>query len=252
MEKQVTRRQLIGMLREMGVQGVTGETLESLEAILKDENRKRWLKDATDARNERSDGIVRRRRKAEVPSVPEGESEPGTRPGEKESDTGFPNPMEAKRMRETAMARYAPSRVETHSESDPTPRHGAPVFDRTADVEKSVLRRAGGRCELCDEPEIAGRQGTGIELEACSFAAPEERAVKNIKTVAVLCQVCAERIRMGASQADIKKLTRKARGKIISHTAVSKKKPAVSKTLPRPARHENRRNSGTGNKKKRD
>ena len=250
MEKPVNRRQLIGMLREMGVQGVSGETLESLEAILKDENRKRWLKDATAARNERAAGIVRRRRKGETPSLPEGESDPVTK--REESGTGFPNPVEAQRMREAAMTRSAPLRLEADPESDPAPRHEGPVFDRIADVEKSVLRRAGGRCELCDEPEISEGQGIGRELEVCSFAAPEERAAKNIKTVAVLCPACAERIRMDASPADIKKLTRKARGKIISHTAVSKKKPVVAKAQPLPAWLEKRRDIGAGNKKKGD
>jgi hypothetical protein len=245
-ESAKTRKQLIGMLREMGVQGVSGESLEALESILKDENRKRWLKDATRARNQRPDGIIRRRRTAEDAPVADGDPISETGAGEEETDTISLEPVADRRGRDAVRAGDDPGRLEPIPEPEHTHQNEDPFFDRTADTDKYVLRRADGRCELCDTPE------TGQGLESCFFGDPEVGAARGLKTVAALCPVCAEKIRSGILPADLKLLTRKARGKVITDVPVSKKKASPSQGTSRPAEVEERKDGRAGNKEKRD
>jgi hypothetical protein len=253
-ERSMRKRQLILMLREMGLGGFSDETEETLEAILRDENRKKWLKDAHSARNKSTGRLVRRPRQEQDAPLPDDESEPATTSEEDKDKTDRPNPKEAGPLREYSESQSDPGRLtplpEPASSPDPDkPISDTPVFDRTADIEKIVLRRAAGHCELCEVLESELDQAAGQKLEACSFGPAENVAVKALKTMAALCPACADQIRSDPSPVVIKALTRKARGKIISDTAVSKKRKVAPPKKEQAVPSERYRNARPGYKR---
>ena len=201
-----TTRELQKMLRGMDVKFSHDDTYEELKELFHKENNRRWM--GAPSRTRR----VIRRRKGGI-----------TKP--LDADTWPPQRPENERLRAAPAAASIP-----RTGRKPTfPRAQRPIMKRRVavtrkremppggeitvperNVLKSVMRRAGNCCELCEDANTPDR------LEPFYLTPPDRRGTETVKNVVVLCPECLLKMQASDRPHESKLLMRKARSRISS------------------------------------
>lgn len=208
----LSKIELQEMLREMGLKFSPTASYEELRRMFQDENHRRWLG------QNRPDGpkrVIRRRRSAPQ-AAPEAASTKTPPPTEQTSPALKDSPPRPSAKSKFRPRRELPTRRLMRSDGD----GNAVVFDRQRNVFATVLRRAKGRCELCEAvapEEKAQAQGF---LRPYYLVPLSEGGQEVIKNVVALCPDCHQSVSAQITPTDLKTLKRKARQKVISSVVV--------------------------------
>ncbi len=225
------KQQLRQTLREMRADYPTDATEDELKSILERENDLLWLKQAQGAGPRMKARVIRKRREPRDRNVQESDDSPTEGNARKKTDPARrPPPLKTKRKREPALRKRPPGPSEPDvALVEPAPERedhsSEPIFHPGKDVDGYALRRANGVCDLCETHVEKGSNENSAGLSAHYFGESKGGEARTIKTVAALCPACLTRILDAPRPADIKKLTRKARGKLIPGVAVYTRRP---------------------------
>ncbi|MCP4686899.1 MAG: hypothetical protein GY859_02550 [Desulfobacterales bacterium] len=222
----LNKQQLRQTLREMGVGYPADADEDDLREILERENDRLWLNQAHGKGARPGARVIRKRRDQRAPAVENRKpGKDGDKPREKPAPPRQKPAPRKTRNREAAwgkrsrdFSRPAPDLAEPPPERED--RHGAPIFDPDRDVDGYALRRANGICDLCETPVERDSNGKPVGLSAYYFGQHRGGEARSLKTVVALCSPCLDKVRAAPRPADIKKLTRKARGKLIPGVSV--------------------------------
>ena len=207
MEKELSIIQLQGMLREMGVKFSAKESLEDLVKLLKAENHKKWL-GVDEEGNVSKDKVVikRRAKKKDLVITPDTDETIII-----ESSKTFSENREISSKRDF---KKPDTKIEILSEHVKNVRNVANYNKASRNVQKLVMRRANGSCELCC--------GNG-ELAQHHILSLEDGGEDTVKNVVALCEKCVANKEF--SKSDIKVMKRNARSRISKDITVVYKKP---------------------------
>lgn len=204
-------RELREMLRGMGVEFSDDDTYEELEELFHKENHRRWMgikgPDGTKV-SSRTKRVIRRRKggitkplDADTGSLPRPENErlSGASAGHTIPKKGrkptFPRPQ-----RPVMEERVA---VTGKTEMPPVDKIAGPKRD----VLKSMMRRAGNRCELCEDANAQDR------LAPFYLIPLDEGGTETVKNVVALCPECFLKMQASDRPHEYKLLMRKARSR---------------------------------------
>lgn len=204
-------RELREMLRGMGVEFSDDDTYEELKELFHKENHRRWMggKGPDDVRVPGRTKRVIRRRKGGIIKPLDADTEPLTRPeneGLSAAPAGHSMPKAGRKptfprpQRPVMKERDA---VTGKSEMPPVHKIAGPKRD----VLKSMMRRAGNCCELCEDANVTDR------LAPFYLIPLDEGGTETVKNVVALCPECFLKMQASDRPHEHKLLMRKARSR---------------------------------------
>jgi hypothetical protein len=188
------KRQLQDMLREMGVPYPSDATEETLAEILKNENRKQWMKSSA------SRGVKIKKKNEPKPHEAQRTAPKPVRGVKTESI--FKRPIQR-------VGHKATSHRLIQKESHP-PEASAPEPQK--ELEKLSPAEAAGICDLCEK----SAHESAAKLTAYSFS--DQVASRNL---VALCPDCLAKVKTQGAGKDIRVLKRKARKRANANLQVS-------------------------------
>ncbi len=204
-------RELREMLRGMGVEFSYDDTYEELKELFHKENHRRWmgLKGPDGAKVPSSTRRVIRRRTSDIPKPLNVDNRPLRRSENKRLRASPTRASMPKAGRKSTFPRPQRPIMERHLPG--TLERDIPPVDKIAgpkrDVLKSVMRRAGNRCELCEDANASD------QLEPFYLMPRDEGGAETVKNVAVLCPECFLKMKDSDRPHEYKLLMRKARSR---------------------------------------
>ena len=199
------KRQLLQMLREMGVPYPPDATEATLVEILKSENQKQWTK-ASKSR------VVKIKKKTEP--EPDKTETAGSKPIRRLPKTNpvFKRPIQRvdHKVPSLGTIRKASSKTLDPSREPQIP--GDPAFDPSMNSGEPSPAGAAGTCDLCEQSAHA----SGTTLTAYAFA--DQVTSKN---TVFLCPDCISKVKNQADGREIRILKRKARKRANSMLQIS-------------------------------
>ncbi len=197
------------MLRGMGVKVSDDDTYEELKELFHNENNRRWMgaKGPDGARVPNRTRRMIRRRKGSITKPIDADTWPSRRPENGRlraapATSSIPKTGRKptfQRAQRPIMKRQVPVTIE--SEIPPVDKIAGPKRD----VLKSVMRRAGNCCELCEDAIAPDR------LEPFYLTPLDEGGTETVKNVVVLCPECFLKMQDSDRPREYKLLMRKAR-----------------------------------------
>lgn len=213
------------MLREMNVKFDADDTYEELKHRLQQENHSLWLKSVSGgdhaAPRDRK-VLVKKRKKKASPAPTEGA--PAAATPIESSDAQRATATVAPRAPKEAERHYRPRPIEKPEPGKPwkAVADGVEPFNRKKKVFETVLRRAAGCCERCDQ--TVGGEAGGDELLAYHITPIDQGGEHSIKNVVAVCRACSAILENDPSARDLKELKRKTRSKLYDSLQVMRKK----------------------------
>lgn len=199
------KRQLLQMLREMGVPYPPDATEATLVEILKRENQKQWTK----ASKSRAVKIKKKTAPKPAQTEPAGSKPIRSRP---KANPVFKRPIQRveHKVPSPETIRKASSIALDPSREPQIP--GDPAFDPSMNSGEPSPAGAAGTCDLCEQ----SAQASGTTLAAYAFA--DQVTSKN---TVFLCPDCISRVRDQSDDREIRSLKRKARKRANSKLQIS-------------------------------
>jgi len=202
-------RELREMLRGMGVEFSNDDTYEELKELFHKENHRRWMgvKGPDNVRVPIRTRRVIRRRKGGITKPLHADTWPLPRPENERliaAPAGASMPKAGRkptfqRPQKPVMKQNVPITMER--EIPPVHKIAGPKRD----VLKSVMRRAGNCCELCEDANAPDR------LEPFYLTPPDRGGTETVKNVVALCPECFLKMQASDRPQEYKLLMRKAR-----------------------------------------
>ncbi len=209
-----TTRELQEILREMGVKFSHQDTYEELKALFHKENHRRWMgvKGPDGARVPSRTRRVIRRRKDDITNPINADTRPPGKPENERLRGAPPAASMPKANRKPTFPRVQrpvmKQDVAITREREMPP--GDKIIGPQRNVLKSVMRRAGNGCELCEDANAPDR------LAPFYLTPLDEGGTETVKNVVVLCPECFLKMQASDSPHEYKLLMRKARSRISS------------------------------------
>ena len=206
-----TTRELQEMLRGMGVKFSHDDTYEELKELFHKENHRRWMgvKGPDGARVPNRTRRVIQRRKGGITKPIDADTRPPRRPENERLRAASAAASMPKAGRKPAFPRAQRPVMKRHEavtmEREMPP--GEKISGPERDVLKSVMRRAGNCCELCEDANAPDR------LEPFYLTPLDRGGTETVKNVVALCHECFQKMQASDSPHEYKLLMRKARSR---------------------------------------